>query len=259
MLASRLLALYEASVQEAPAEARRLASFYRQCYGQEARALVEDFCGSFWLGYEWVRLHPKNHSWGIDLDAEVIQAGRDRHALRLSADQRERAQPRLGNVLTSKHPKADLIHAGNFSFFTFRERKLLLRYFKRCRARLKERGLLVLDHFGGPDCLKPSIEKRRVLGDDGEVFTYTWEQHGYSHVTGFADFSIHFRTRQEGSVCHAFKYVWRIWTLPELRDLLTEAGFKQVDVFWEFDNGFRKTLYGEDGCLATLSYIVASK
>ena len=31
----------------------------------------------------------------------------------------------------------------------------------------------------------------------------------------------------------AFTYHWRLWTLPEIRELLLEAGFRQVDVYWE--------------------------
>jgi hypothetical protein len=31
----------------------------------------------------------------------------------------------------------------------------------------------------------------------------------------------------------AFTYDWRLWTIPELRELLAEVGFKHVRVFWE--------------------------
>jgi hypothetical protein len=37
---------------------------------------------------------------------------------------------------------------------------------------------------------------------------------------------------------NAFHYEWRLWTLPELRELLLEAGFSKVRVFWEeFEEG----------------------
>jgi SAM-dependent methyltransferase len=259
MLESRKLSLYEASVQDAPGEASRIAAIYRKQYGREARDLAEDFCGSFWLGYEWVRRGKRNQAWGLDLDSKVIQAGRERHASRLGEDVLKRAHPRKGNVLSASHPPVDIVMAGNFSYFTLRQRALLLRYFRHCRQRLKTKGVLVLDHFGGPDCLKPNVERRKIKGEGGESFTYVWQQHGYSHVTGEADFSIHFRTRKEGFVRDAFVYNWRLWSLPELRDLLMEAGFKGVDVYWDFDKGFRKTLYGEDEVLSSVSYLVAFK
>ena len=31
----------------------------------------------------------------------------------------------------------------------------------------------------------------------------------------------------------AFSYRWRLWTLPEIREVLYEAGFSQVDIYWE--------------------------
>ena len=31
----------------------------------------------------------------------------------------------------------------------------------------------------------------------------------------------------------AFTYEWRLWTLPEIRELLAEAGFSRSTVYWE--------------------------
>jgi hypothetical protein len=31
----------------------------------------------------------------------------------------------------------------------------------------------------------------------------------------------------------AFTYTWRLWTLPELREVLKEAGFERVTVYWQ--------------------------
>ena len=31
----------------------------------------------------------------------------------------------------------------------------------------------------------------------------------------------------------AFRYDWRIWSLPELREILDEVGFSTVDTYWE--------------------------
>jgi hypothetical protein len=31
----------------------------------------------------------------------------------------------------------------------------------------------------------------------------------------------------------AFSYYWRLWTLPELREIMLEAGFTSVVVYWE--------------------------
>ena len=31
----------------------------------------------------------------------------------------------------------------------------------------------------------------------------------------------------------AFDYYWRLWTLPEITEMLKVAGFSQVEVYWE--------------------------
>ena len=32
---------------------------------------------------------------------------------------------------------------------------------------------------------------------------------------------------------NAFTYVWRFWSLIEIKELLLEAGFSKVRIFWE--------------------------
>ena len=43
--------------------------------------------------------------------------------------------------------------------------------------------------------------------------------------------SFHFN---DGSVMkNAFTYDWRMYTLPEIRDILKDAGFKKSTIYWE--------------------------
>ena len=44
---------------------------------------------------------------------------------------------------------------------------------------------------------------------------------------------IDFRFPDGSKIEKAFTYDWRLWTLPELQELLTEAGFSRVTVWWE--------------------------
>jgi hypothetical protein len=74
---------------------------------------------------------------------------------------------------------------------------------------------------------------------------------------------IHFRFPDGSKLKRAFTYEWRIWTLPELRELLLEAGFASARVYWEGEdddgegNGeFTETDEGTPD-LAWVSYIVA--
>ena len=64
---------------------------------------------------------------------------------------------------------------------------------------------------------------------------------------------------------NAFIYEWRLWTLPELREILLEAGFKDIHVLWECTdqdtmegNGVFRRIKRGDPDPAWLAYIVGS-
>ena len=44
---------------------------------------------------------------------------------------------------------------------------------------------------------------------------------------------IHFDFSDGSSIRKAFTYDWRLWSIPEVRELLLEAGFSKVHVYWE--------------------------
>jgi hypothetical protein len=41
----------------------------------------------------------------------------------------------------------------------------------------------------------------------------------------------------------AFTYDWRYWTLPELTELLQEAGYRDVRVYWDTSNDVKREAY----------------
>jgi hypothetical protein len=65
---------------------------------------------------------------------------------------------------------------------------------------------------------------------------------------------------------NAFIYDWRLWTLPEMQEIMTEAGFHDVHVLWEGSdrktregNGvFRRCTRGGDE-EAWIAYVVGRK
>ena len=64
----------------------------------------------------------------------------------------------------------------------------------------------------------------------------------------------------------AFRYDWRLWTLPEITELLSEAGFEKVDVYWEGTdeesnegNGIYKVAEIGDADPGWVCYVVARK
>ena len=44
---------------------------------------------------------------------------------------------------------------------------------------------------------------------------------------------IHFKFPDKTKIKNAFTYNWRLWTMVEIRELLSEAGFANVVVYWE--------------------------
>lgn len=47
------------------------------------------------------------------------------------------------------------------------------------------------------------------------------------------DCYIHFAFPDGSRMDRAFSYRWRLWTLPELREMLAAAGFSDIVVYWE--------------------------
>lgn len=226
-------ALYEAAVQDAEHDAGLYQGFYRQVRGRDARQLREDFCGTFALSCEWAKAHPKNFATALDLDPEPLSYGRRVHYAKLTKEQQSRVQPLRQDVVKARAP-ADLIVAGNFSFFIFQERKTLLAYFKSCRRALKPGvGALILDMAGGPSMIREGNETRRIHAPGGGRFTYIWDTQTFDPISSRARFAIHFKLPSGKNVKNAFTYDWRLWTIREVRELLIEAGFARTAVIWD--------------------------
>ncbi len=225
--------LYERSVQCPEAEVDFLTGRYRELRHRDARHLREDFCGSAAVCCEWVRRHPDNTALGLDLDPTVL-AWAQRHNLpALAADQRRRVRLWQADVRTP--PAAghlDLVAAMNFSYWLFRERGQLRDYFRTVRRALAADGVLFLDAYGGYDAFREIVEERMVEDHAGS-FTYRWEQASYNPIDGAMDCHIHFAFPDGSELQRAFSYRWRLWTLPEIRELLAEAGFGHVTVYWQ--------------------------
>ncbi|MBA4028136.1 MAG: SAM-dependent methyltransferase [Planctomyces sp.] len=260
-------ALYMAAVQEPEAEVRFIDRVYRGLNGRRAVSLREDFCGTFGICCAWATSGGaglERTALGVDLDPEPIAWGVAHHLGALDEPARARVGVLQADVLSERVRRAgpaggfDAIAAFNFSYWVLMERALLLRYLRACRGSLARGGALFLDAFGGPDAHRELTESRRCKG-----FTYVWNQERYNAIDGVMRCSIGFRFRDGTELPRAFRYTWRLWTLPEIADMLREAGFGSVDVYWEGDDGkgggdgvFRKARFGDAGN-AFICYIVA--
>ena len=228
-------ALYEASVQGVEFDLDFAASVFRRLRGRPARVLREDFCGTAALSGGWVLRSPANVAYGIDLDPDPL-AWAARHRLsRLNGS--DRVHLVRGDVLSARVPPADLTLAYNFSFFVFKTRALLLQYFRAARRGLGKDGVLMLGMFGGTEACEAMTETRRIAAKqavDGTrlpAFRYVWEQERFNPVTHDLFCSIHFEVPGRRVMRRAFTYDWRLWSLPEVRELLAEAGFRESRVY----------------------------
>lgn len=222
--------LYELSVQYAASEIEFVDDTYKVIRGHKAHLLREDFCGTANVCCEWVRHRKGNRAIGVDLDHEVLSWGQQHKLSELNTGQRKRITLIEEDVLQVETEAPDIISAMNFSYWLFKQRGDLKRYFSRVRDALPETGVFFLDAYGGYDSFRELEEEREV--NDGE-FTYIWEQERYDPVTGGLICHIHFAFPDGSRMNRAFSYDWRLWTLPEIRDLLEEVGFSKVTIYWQ--------------------------
>lgn len=223
-----------------------LAPFLYALHGGRPRVLGEDFSGTAAVSRGWLRYRPGHKAVAVDQDADVLErAGRVRGLRTVAAD-----------VLKVRE-KADIIAATNFPVCYWHTRGDLVRYLKHVRSRLNRGGVFVADLYGGPQALKTGKRTKTVTLPDGREFTYVWDQKSVDPLTGRVFNAIHFRvpgsksgpkTRASGRrgaagrkraepipeaeavLRDAFTYDWRLWSIPELRDALADAGFTSSEV-----------------------------
>jgi len=254
--------LYEASVQGVEFDLDFASLVFRRLRGRPARVLREDFCGTAALSGGWVLRSSENVAYGVDLDPTPLAWASKHRLSRLNGA--DRVHLVRGDVLHARVPPADLTLAYNFSFFVFKTRALLLEYFRAARRGLRKDGILMLGMFGGTEACEAMTETRQIpsmQAVDGSrlpAFRYTWEQERFNPVTNDLFCSIHFEVPGHRPMRRAFTYDWRLWSLPEVRELLAEAGFRESRVYVDVgdSNGvyrLRKSFENQRGWLALVA------
>ena len=221
-------ALYEQSVQSTEFEYEFIDTNFRRIRGRTATLLREDFCGTAQMCCEWVRGREDNRAVGVDLDTEVLRWSRDHHIAALDAAQRDRISLIQEDVRKVDTGPVDIALAMNFSWQIFEQRDVLRSYFSSVRDSLVDDGVLFLDAFGGYEAYQELEEKTKHKG-----FTYVWEQESYDPVSGHMVCHIHFHFKDGSKMKKAFSYEWRLYGLPELKEILLDAGFSEVTIYWQ--------------------------
>ena len=251
---------YNRSVQSPSLDVRFMRSCYRNLKKKEPYILREDFCSTFSLSCAWVKMGPRYKSVAIDIDHRPLKYGEKNYLKKMQPHQQKRVQVIHSNVLNLNITKVDIVSASNFSYFVLKKRADLKKYFLNSLKSLKPNGLFILDCFGGSECFQKSEEEV----DHGD-FSYFWDQSSFDPISHDALFYIHYKREGEKKKERVFRYDWRLWTIPELRDLLEEVGFHKIHIYWEGTNRkgegngrFTRRKRGED-CESWIAYLVSEK
>lgn len=207
--------------------------------------LREDFCGTAALSRTWVaggvgrdRLA---RAVAVDLDVDVLaRARRSAHAEGITeTDIAFRCLDAVGTLVDSDADACDVIFVGNFSIGYIHDRATLVEYLRRSRQRLtlntSGRGVFACDTYSGPSAFTLGSVTRVHPAQGGQFIRYTWQQKHADALTGMVECVLHFQVEHDGDVIarfpDAFTYRWRLWSIPELREAMREAGFRCTEVY----------------------------
>ncbi len=213
--------LYELCAQAPEQE----AGFLRAVHGGKPRVLRDDFAGPGGVARAWTRVVPGGQAIAVDLDAEPMAKCRGFEGVR-----------RLQADATRTRRRADVIAAFNFAVCELHSRDALARYLKNALASLSPGGVFACDLYGGSEAYTPGSYTRRLRGPGRERIEYTWSQRSADVLTARVENTMTFRVRAPGArrdriLKDAFVYRWRLWTLPEVREAMAEAGFAASHVY----------------------------
>jgi len=230
--------LYERAVQSPSRQAR----FLRALLGADRNGTItlgEDFSAAGAIARAFCALDPAHRAVCVDIDQKAL----DRLTEMLAPGLRDALTTRCIDVFGA-HDPVDILAALNFSLCEIHDRNRLIGYLRNAKERLGADGYLVADLYGGLDAMSIG-ESEEELADGTR---YVWEQRSADPLTGRVVNAMHFHLPTGETLRDAFLYDWRLWTIPELRDAMTEAGFRSTEVHDRLGAAI-----DEDGVLHTLA------
>lgn len=254
-------ACYLKSVQAPEHEIEFFDQAYNEAFHRKATSLREDFCGTFSICCHWVKSARNRTAIAVDLDGEPLDWGRQHHLCKLTESQQKRVRILQQDVRKRNKPQVDILAAQNFSFWIFKTRKEVVDYFKIARANLNSNGIMVMDMMGGGGCYDEEQTDVRTIKKGKKGFKYLWRQARFNPITADAEFHISFKFADGSKMKKAFVYNWRFWTIPEVREMLAEAGFSESRVYWEDEDDESQWYVAEEAASdpSWISYVVALK
>ncbi len=236
--------IYQLAVQSPEADIELLQYFYRSRRKRNAWRLREDFCGTALTLAHWVDQGPRYSGEGFDIDPDCLGWGHKNNIEPLGADAK-RAILHQADVREPSAEPPDIRCAFNFSYWVFRTHAEMVDYFRRAREDLAEDGMFVIDVTGGTESLSEESYSTKASG-----FELVWQQSNFNPVDHTADLELTFRFKDGSQIEPPYRYSWRVWSIPELMELLRTAGFEDIEVWWQDDDhgeyGYRKTRMGSN-------------
>ena len=96
--------LYEESVQNVENEVEFMQTTFGEIRGRTAHVFREDFCGTASAACEWVRQGPDFTAFGVDINPDVLDWGRNNRVARLPVSDQARVRLIESDVLTVETP-----------------------------------------------------------------------------------------------------------------------------------------------------------
>ena len=244
--------LYENSVQNTASAIETIDDIYRKERRRRPKSLREDFCGTAKLCADWVKEENTRMAVGVDFDAPTLDWAMTHNIAPLDTDAKSRVRLLRSDVLDCDEKGFDVICAFNFSYWTFQNRSILKRYFQNAFNCLNDDGLFLLDIYGGPDSQFVMEEET-----EHETFTYVWDQAKMDPINNHIVCHIHYRFKDGSEMTKAFTYDWRIWSMPELRDILEEIGFRKVIAWWDCEDDVFRPKKSTENLISWVAYLAA--
>ena len=223
------LDLYRLAVQHPLAEVAFIERCWAHYRGEDEMPLLlrEVFAGTAAVAASWAQSDDQRQAMAIELDAVTATWAMDRFC------EVDDLHVVISDVMDMYEPKVHVTVALNFSVLIYHDADALLGYLRHARSCLTERGLLILDLFGGSGSRRPRTQTRRIDPDEGRFapFEYTWEQRAYDPATARIDCRIHFKLDDASKLSDRFVYDWRLWTPDEIIQLAAEAGFTTAELW----------------------------
>ena len=101
---------------------------------------------------------------------------------------------------------------------------------------MNSQSIMIMDMMGGGDCYIEGQVDKRTIKKGKKGFRYHWRQDSFNPINHDASFYISFHFKDGSKLKNAFEYHWRFWTIPEVREMLEEAGFSETSIYWDMED-----------------------